>query len=65
MAAAAWVCGAGMGGPARYFGRLVEKPRLGPIDSDWNAARQRVLQRLVLFSGLIVVVLMIFLCNVR
>lgn len=59
MAAAAWVCGAGMGGPARYFGRLVEKPRLGPTDSAWDAKRQQFLRRLVLLSGFIIVVLMV------
>ncbi|KHK00702.1 adenosylcobinamide-phosphate synthase CbiB [Desulfovibrio sp. TomC] len=56
MAAAAWLCGGGMGGPSRYFGQLVEKPRLGPSVGVWDAQRYRLLSRLVLFTGCIVVV---------
>jgi adenosylcobinamide-phosphate synthase len=59
MAAAAWLCGAGMGGPATYFGRRVMKPTLGPSEGAWDAGRQRLLRRLVLLSGLIVVVLIV------
>lgn len=54
MAAAAWLCGGSMGGPARYFGRAVDKPRLGPEQAAWTAQRQRQLYRLVLLSCLIV-----------
>lgn len=59
MAAAAWICNAGMGGPATYFGRCVLKPTLGPTEGSWDAGRQRLLRRIVLLSGLIVVMLMI------
>lgn len=55
MAAAAWSCGAGMGGPARYFGRDVEKPRMGPVGAVWTPAAQARLRRLVLLSGLVMV----------
>ena len=54
MAAAAWLCGGGMGGPSRYFDRIVEKPRLGPQAGQWNAERMRLLSRMVLFTGCIV-----------
>ena len=56
MAAAAWLCGGTMGGPSRYFGVIVEKPRLGPPAGVWDAQRYRLLSRLVLFTGCIVVV---------
>jgi adenosylcobinamide-phosphate synthase len=39
MAAAAWLHGAGMGGPAVYAGKIKEKPCLGPLitgESAWN-----------------------------
>ena len=64
MAAAAWLCGAGMGGPTRYHGALVEKPRLGPPDSPWNAARYELLSAMVLFAGCIVAVGTIVLWNI-
>ena len=48
-----------MGGPARYFGRDVEKPRLGPAGADWTPARQARLRRLVLWSGMAVVVVVL------
>ncbi|MFP5258529.1 MAG: adenosylcobinamide-phosphate synthase CbiB [Acidobacteriota bacterium] len=54
MAAAAWLCGGGMGGPSRYFGRIVEKPRLGPEAGPWDAERMRLLSRMVLLTGCIV-----------
>jgi adenosylcobinamide-phosphate synthase len=60
MAAAAWVCGGRMGGPAVYFGHTVDKPRLGPEQGEWNAQRQRLLQIIVFMSGMLVTVLMIF-----
>lgn len=46
MAAAAWICGGSMGGPDRYFGRVIEKPRLGPAGGNWDAARLSSLFRL-------------------
>jgi adenosylcobinamide-phosphate synthase len=64
MAAAAWLCGAGMGGPTRYHGALVEKPRQGPPDSPWNAARYELLSAMVLFAGCIVAVGTIVLWNI-
>ena len=54
MAAAAWLCDAGMGGEAMYFGVRVCKPAMGPVGQRWNAARYARLGRLVLLSGLIV-----------
>ncbi len=41
MAAAAWLCGAGLGGPTFYFGAMVHKPWVGGYDSShsvgaWN-----------------------------
>lgn len=57
MAAAAWLCGASMGGPSVYFGQLVRKPALGPVGRPWDAKRFAMLLRLVLFaSGIVVVV---------
>jgi len=51
MAAAAWVCGAGMGGPAVYFGQAVDKPRLGPR-GGWDGPHLRLLCRLVSRAGM-------------
>jgi adenosylcobinamide-phosphate synthase len=42
MAAAAWLHGAGMGGPAVYAGKVKQKPYLGPPiteDTAWNAKK--------------------------
>ncbi len=50
MAAAAWACGAGLGGPARYFGQRVEKPRLGPVGT-WDMQTLCLLLRIVSLSG--------------
>ncbi len=50
MAAAAWVCGAGMGGAAVYFGQAVLKPHLGP-DGQWNAQNIHLLFRIVSLFG--------------
>lgn len=50
MAAAAWMCGAGMGGPAVYFGRAVDKPRLGPA-GQWDGPHLRRLFTLVSRAG--------------
>jgi adenosylcobinamide-phosphate synthase len=36
MAAAAWLCGAAVGGPASYFGTIKDKPVLGPAGSEWT-----------------------------
>ncbi|AGW14698.1 adenosylcobinamide-phosphate synthase CbiB [Megalodesulfovibrio gigas] len=45
MAAAAWGLGAGMGGPARYFGQEQMKPWLGPAEGDGLEPRQWTQQR--------------------
>ncbi len=63
MAAAAWLCGGRMGGASVYFGQQVEKPCMGPAEGTWNAARFRRLLRLVLLSGIIVVVLIVLFFN--
>jgi len=54
MAAAAWLCGGGMGGASRYFGQIVAKPRFGPESGQWDAGRLRLLSRMVLLTGCIV-----------
>lgn len=51
MAAAAWAMNAKMGGPAVYFGRLVEKPTLGPPGGTWTATKLSGLIRLVAAAG--------------
>jgi adenosylcobinamide-phosphate synthase len=57
MAACAWAVGAGMGGPALYFGRMREKPRLGPSSGTWNKKAIQELVRLALTIGLLWTVL--------
>ncbi|MFZ5812860.1 MAG: adenosylcobinamide-phosphate synthase CbiB [Thermodesulfobacteriota bacterium] len=52
MAAAAWVCGAGMGGAAVYFGQVVLKPHLGP-NGQWNVQALHLLLRIVPLSGVL------------
>jgi adenosylcobinamide-phosphate synthase len=51
MAAAAWLLGASMGGPAVYFGEITDKPQLGP-DGEWTDERLKQLWRLLALSGL-------------
>lgn len=53
MAAAAWLAGAAMGGPAVYDGERREKPVLGPADTPWTLEKLRLLLRLALISGLV------------
>lgn len=53
MAAAAWLHGAPMGGPAVYAGKLKEKPRLGPESGAWDFAKISALGRHLLLSGLL------------
>ncbi|THB66748.1 MAG: cobalamin biosynthesis protein CobD [Desulfovibrio sp.] len=53
MAASAWAMGATMGGPTVYFGQTKDKPRLGPVDKDWDQDRILGLLRLVRASGVI------------
>jgi len=52
MAAAAWLCGASMGGPALYFGSLVEKPLLGPLNAQWDTFRFKTLLRMIFVAGI-------------
>jgi len=52
MAAAAWLCGASMGGPAVYFGSSVEKPLLGPSNVQWDKDRFKTLFKLLFVSGI-------------
>jgi len=52
MAAAAWLCGASMGGPAVYFGETVDKPKLGPEGELWNSERFSILKKLILCGGI-------------
>lgn len=56
MAAAAWLCGATMGGPAVYFGRVVDKPILGPRNVKWSIFEFKILTKLVFFSAIAVAV---------
>lgn len=51
MAAAAWVMGARVGGPATYFGELKDKPVLGPEGGTWDVERLDGLLRLTAASG--------------
>ncbi len=50
MAAAAWLCGARMGGPTPYHGALKDKPLLGPPGS-WTNERIHILLSLLFKSG--------------
>lgn len=52
MAAAAWLLGAAVGGPASYFGQAKDKPVLGPAGTEWSDAKLRQLLRLGLATGL-------------
>ncbi|MDL2210170.1 adenosylcobinamide-phosphate synthase CbiB [Desulfovibrio sp. OttesenSCG-928-O18] len=51
MAAAAWACGAAMGGKAVYAGKTVEKPLLGPEGNAWTPETLRHLLTLLSRSG--------------
>ncbi len=53
MSAAAWLLGAWVGGPAVYFGRLKDKPVLGPAEGAWDRVKTARLLRLVLATGLV------------
>lgn len=61
MAVAAWMHGAGMGGPTTYHGEIVDKPRLGPVstlsadmpgDVLWDGAKIRSLMFHLFVAGL-------------
>lgn len=57
MAAAAWLCGCGMGGPTVYFGKLKNKPVLGPEGAAWTTLSLQALERLLFWSAVLLVVL--------
>nr|WP_272881744.1 adenosylcobinamide-phosphate synthase CbiB [Fundidesulfovibrio soli] len=52
MSAAAWLCGASMGGRAVYFGREVEKPLLGPEECAWGADSFKTLMNLIIIASI-------------
>jgi len=51
MAAAAWLFGGQMGGPAEYFGEMKEKPVLGPSGAVWDKKMIRSLINLCKTAG--------------
>lgn len=57
MAAAAWLCDASMGGATVYFGVALQKPQMGPPSKPWTADSVGILYRLVLSSGIGMVLL--------
>ncbi len=57
MAAAAWLCGGGMGGPAVYFGKPKDKPEFGPEGAGWTDARLANLLTLCRATGLLLAAL--------
>jgi len=57
MAAAAWLCGAAVGGPATYFGVLKDKPVLGPAGTEWTDEGLRSLLVLCRTAGLLLAAL--------
>jgi adenosylcobinamide-phosphate synthase len=57
MAAAAWLCGGAMGGPAVYFGVPKDKPLLGPEGAGWTDARLANLMTLCRATGLLLAAL--------
>jgi adenosylcobinamide-phosphate synthase len=61
MSAAAWLHGAGMGGPAVYAGKIKQKPYLGPAVTDataWNSEKINGLLRHLRKAGIEGAVLM-------
>jgi adenosylcobinamide-phosphate synthase len=51
MAAVAWLLEAQMGGPTVYFGKVKDKPLLGPEGAEWDRAKLRKLFRLAAKTG--------------
>ena len=51
MAATAWLLEAQMGGPTVYFGKIKDKPVLGPEGADWTRAKLHKLFRLIGRTG--------------
>ncbi len=56
MSAAAWLCGARMGGQYVYFGQAKNKPLLGP-EGEWDARATARLFRLVTACGVLTAIL--------
>ena len=53
MAAAAWIIGGTMGGPTVYFGKIKDKPILGPVGRKWDAHMINDLLSLCFRTGVI------------
>jgi adenosylcobinamide-phosphate synthase len=53
MSAAAHVAGVSMGGAARYFGEIKDKPFLGPLEATWSTQRIRGMMRTLLLAALL------------
>ncbi|HMM38147.1 MAG TPA: adenosylcobinamide-phosphate synthase CbiB [Desulfovibrio sp.] len=51
MSAAAWLCGARVGGPAIYFGRTKDKPWIGPEGGFWDGEKLETLFQLCLLTA--------------
>lgn len=51
MSAAAWLCGARIGGPAIYFGAEKDKPWIGPEGGFWDADKLETLFQLCLLTA--------------
>jgi len=60
MAAAAWLLDAAVGGPAVYFGKIKDKPVLGPEGKAWDTGKIARLLTLTLVTGFIAAGIMIF-----
>ncbi|WP_319584847.1 adenosylcobinamide-phosphate synthase CbiB [uncultured Pseudodesulfovibrio sp.] len=59
MAAAAWLLEAQMGGPTVYFGKIKDKPVLGPVGATWDRAKLRKLFRLTAMAGVLAALVLI------
>ena len=59
MAAAAWLCGASMGGPTVYHGKIKDKPRLGPPDRLWGDSELTKLMIICRRAGVLAAVVLI------
>ena len=58
MSAAAHAAGVSMGGPARYFGEIKDKPPLGPLGVTWSAAGIRRMRRIIVAAALMAAALL-------
>jgi adenosylcobinamide-phosphate synthase len=59
MAAAAWLLEAQMGGPTVYFGKIKDKPVLGPAGAVWDRAKLFKLFRLTAKTGVLAALVLI------